>query len=220
MSRHYIISLILLLLTGIDSHSQKIATLEVDLSKTLGGLEVPVSVNLDDITFLADSSLSLLMVQGTKRTAVTFQIMQGDQRTLHWLVKPGEQKKLVYELVKGTKPKDQEVVAELNAQSLTVRSGEKNLLRYVHETLYPPAGVDTAYKRSGFIHPLWSPHGQELTRIQPPDHYHHYGIWNPWTHVLYKGDTIDFWNIAGRKGTVSPHCSFLTPNEKFQFFFG
>jgi len=58
------------------------------------------------------------------------------------------------------------------------------------------------YKRSGFIHPLWSPHGQVLTRIQPPDHYHHYGIWNPWTHVAFEGDTIDFWNINSRQGTV------------------
>jgi hypothetical protein len=51
------------------------------------------------------------------------------------------------------------------------------------------------------IHPLYTPHGQILTRIQPPDHYHHYGIWDPWTHILFKGDTIDRWNIAARKGT-------------------
>jgi hypothetical protein len=87
-------------------------------------------------------------------------------------------------------------------QYLTFQFKGKNLLRYVHALTYPPAGVDSAYARSGFIHPLWSPHGHELTRIQPPDHYHHYGLWNPWTHVLYKGDTIDFWNIGGKKGTV------------------
>ena len=76
------------------------------------------------------------------------------------------------------------------------------MLNYHYETVYPPAGSDTAYKRSAFIHPLWTPHGQELTRIQPPDHYHHYGIWNPWTYVLFEGDTIDFWNLKDRKGTV------------------
>jgi hypothetical protein len=85
---------------------------------------------------------------------------------------------------------------------LTIISGNKNLLRYYHKIVYPPAGIDTNYKRSGFIHPLWAPHGQELTRIQPPDHYHHYGIWNPWTHTLFENDTIDFWNIKGRTGTV------------------
>ena len=75
-------------------------------------------------------------------------------------------------------------------------------MRYWFKTVYPPTGVDSSFKRSAFIHPLWTPNGQELTRIQAPDHYHHYGIWNPWTHVLFEGDTVDFWNIRGKQGTV------------------
>ena len=75
-------------------------------------------------------------------------------------------------------------------------------MSYYHKTVYPPAGIDTNYKRSGFIHPLWTPHGQVLTNIQPKDHYHHYGIWNPWTHTLFEKDTVDFWNIKGKQGTV------------------
>ena len=86
--------------------------------------------------------------------------------------------------------------------SLTISSDNRNLLRYQYRTVYPPAGVDSAFKRSAFIHPLWTPNGQELTRIQPPDHYHHYGIWNPWTHVLFEGDTVDFWNLVKKQGTV------------------
>lgn len=72
---------------------------------------------------------------------------------------------------------------------LTISSGAMKLLTYQFKTVYPPKGIDTAYKRSGFIHPLYTPHGQVLTRIQPPDHYHHYGIWNPWTHTLFEKDT-------------------------------
>ena len=85
---------------------------------------------------------------------------------------------------------------------LTISSGNQQLLTYQFNTVYPPAGQDTNYKRSGFIHPLYTPHGQVLTRIQPPDHYHHYGIWNPWTLTVFEKDTIDFWNIKGRSGTV------------------
>ena len=85
---------------------------------------------------------------------------------------------------------------------LTISSGNTKLLTYQFNTVYPPAGQDSNYKRSGFIHPLYAPHGQVLTRIQPPDHYHHYGIWNPWTHTVFEKDTIDFWNIKGRTGTV------------------
>lgn len=88
------------------------------------------------------------------------------------------------------------------SDALHIRYKEKTLLTYQFKTMYPPAGQDTNYKRSGFIHPLNAPNGQPLTRVQPPDHYHHYGIWNPWTHTVFEKDTIDFWNIKGRKGTV------------------
>lgn len=86
--------------------------------------------------------------------------------------------------------------------ALTISAGNQPLLTYQFNTVYPPAAQDTNYKRSGFIHPVYTPHGQVLTRIQPPDHYHHYGIWNPWTHTVFEKDTIDFWNIKGRTGTV------------------
>lgn len=93
---------------------------------------------------------------------------------------------------------------ELNDKDgiVTFRADNKDLLCYQYKTVYPPAGQDTNYKRSGFIHPVYTPHGQVLTRIQPPDHYHHYGIWNPWTHTLFEQDTVDFWNLKQRQGTV------------------
>ncbi|MDX1941651.1 MAG: PmoA family protein [Saprospiraceae bacterium] len=78
----------------------------------------------------------------------------------------------------------------------------KPVLAYQYETVYPPADVDTAYKKSGFIHPLSTLNGHVLTQIQPKDHYHHYGIWNPWTHVLFEGDTLDFWNLYKKEATV------------------
>src|SRR5688500_1229936 len=77
----------------------------------------------------------------------------------------------------------QKVEMVKNNGSVTFRADNKNLLSYQYQTVYPPAGQDTNYKRSGFIHPVCTPDGQMLTRIQPPDHYHHYGIWNPWTHT-------------------------------------
>ena len=58
------------------------------------------------------------------------------------------------------------------------------------------------FSSSGFIHPLQSPAGEVLSRIQAPDHWHHYGIWNPWTHTEFEGDTIDFWNIGSGQGRV------------------
>lgn len=85
---------------------------------------------------------------------------------------------------------------------LDIRRDDMLLMRYQMETVYPPEGVDSIYARSGFIHPINTPNGQRLTQIQPKGHYHHYGLWNPWTHVLFEGDTLDFWNLKKGQGTV------------------
>jgi hypothetical protein len=58
------------------------------------------------------------------------------------------------------------------------------------------------YKRNGFIHPMFSPSGNILTRIDAPDHYHHVGIWNPWTKVKIGNHVTDFWNLNSNQGTV------------------
>jgi hypothetical protein len=195
--------------------AQKIATLEVDISKPLNSLQVPVYVNLDEITLLSDTVLQLVEVQGSKRIPIPFQIDNKGSRILYWAVNSDNDKlkKRVYELVKGTAIKNaNSIEAKIKEGELIIHSAGKNLLQYNFKTVYPPTGIDTAYKRSAFIHPLWTPKGNVLTRIQAPDHYHHYGIWNPWTHVLFEGDTVDFWNIRGRKGTVR-FSKFISVSE-------
>ena len=62
------------------AQAQTLAKLDVTIEKPLNGLAVPASVNLDEITFLPDSALTLVKVQGNKRTAVPFQIKQGEKR--------------------------------------------------------------------------------------------------------------------------------------------
>ncbi len=182
--------------------AQTIAGFKITLPKATNGIAIPASVNLDALTFLADSSLSLFEVNGNKRIEVAYQIKQEGHRTMYWSVQPADKKEINYQLVNTAPHVFSKIEAAKNDSSLTFRSGNRNLLRYYYQTVYPPKGIDTNFKRSGFIHPLWTPHGQELTRIQAPDHYHHYGIWNPWTHVLFEKDTVDFWNLKDHKGTV------------------
>jgi len=114
-----------------------------------------------------------------------------------------------------TKPTRSGVQIKIDS-ALTISYLSKTLLTYQFKTIYPPKGIDTNYKRSGFIHPLYTPHGQVLTRIQPPDHYHHYGIWNPWTHTFFEGDTVDFWNIKGHQGTVR-FAKFTSQKNKSKY---
>jgi len=201
MKRIYFI--LLFVFATLSLHSQRIL-MDVDLPQSSGGIDIPVSFNFKKWPFAPGTSLVLYERLGSEKIETPFQITQGDQYSLYWLIKPGEkeQTKRKYELTTGVPTDLKTIVADRNDQSLTIHAGNKNFLRYHHAVVYPPVGVDTVYRRSGFIHPLWSPHGQELTRINPPDHYHHYGIWNPWTQVLFKNDTIDFWNLGGKKGTV------------------
>lgn len=80
--------------------------------------------------------------------------------------------------------------------------GEKMVLQYNYGPASLPPQVDRAYSRSGYIHPLLTPSGKRLTRIQPPDHLHHYGIWNAWTRTLFQEKTVDFWNLGQKTGRV------------------
>ena len=85
---------------------------------------------------------------------------------------------------------------------LLIKFGDQILWGYQYGVMYPPVGIDSSYGRSGFVHPIHTLSGHRLTRIQPDDHYHHYGLWNPWTRVLIESDTIDFWNLKRKQGTV------------------
>ena len=197
------LALLFLSASAAAAHSQAVATLEVKIDRDAAGLAIPVQVSLDPITHLPDSALELVEVEDNKRTPVSFHVEGGPGRKLSWLVSDNR-KTRKYELIRNVNVKAEipYMRAVKEAGTLTLKAGDRNLLRYRTEAVYPPEGIDTVFKRSAFIHPLWAPHGQELTRIQPPDHYHHYGLWNPWTHVLYEGDTVDFWNLNARQGTV------------------
>lgn len=189
---------------AIIGSAQTVARFEVNLPRSTNDLDVPVSVSLKDIASLPDaSSLSLVRMEAGKEVSYAFQINK-ENKTLTWLVKANKAEKTVFQLIKVKAGANQPNGITLTDKdgAFIISAGNKDLLSYVHKTVYPPAGVDSIFQRSGFIHPLWTPHGQVLTRIQPPDHHHHYGIWNPWTHVLFEGDTVDFWNLGSKQGTV------------------
>lgn len=215
MIRKSAFHVLILLASAAQLSGQTIATIEVDLSRRTAGIGVPVRINLDEITTLHDSTITLFEISGAKRTPVSHQLENKSTRILYWIIPPAktETKKKVFELVKRSSVSSPaEISCRKNNGTLTIQAGEKKLLQYNYKTVYPPPGVDTSFKRSGFIHPLWSPNGQELTRISPPDHYHHYGLWNPWTKVLFESDTVDFWNLAAKQGTVR-FANFVSISE-------
>ena len=87
-------------------------------------------------------------------------------------------------------------------KTLDYKIGDKLLFSYNYTTVYPAPGVDSVYKRSGFIHPLKTLGGEVMTNCSPADHYHHFGLWYAWTKTTFEGNEIDFWNLHKKQGTV------------------
>lgn len=184
------------------SFSQVIANLTVhDVKNQIG---IPINVDLDNLTYLPDSLINLVMVDHGRKISVPFQIEHGQSRKIWWMVrKEGNSRDLKFELLKSEKTQYVPVVNyKVDDGKFVITEYGKDVLQYNFKTVYPPEGVDSVFKRSGFIHPLWSPDGTVLTRINPWDHRHHFGIWDPWTHVRFRGKNVDFWNLGQKLGTV------------------
>lgn len=189
-----------------STYAQLIARIAVE-SGAYQRTNIPVSVELDPYTVLPAGQLQLQEVQGTQRKQVPFQVEAGKQRRL-WFVLDGKNKagsRRTYELVQVTaalQHTGMRMTAVDNAGTLVLQENDQRLLQYNYATVEPPAGVDSVYRRSGFIHPLWAPDGTVLTNMHPKDHWHHVGIWNPWTHTEFEGKETDFWNLQKKEGTV------------------
>ena len=197
----------LVVATCISCPAQRIlATFTTPMEALSENFQIPVSIALTPITDLTDSLLTITEVTADgKQTAIPSQIDADRRRHLNWTISPRPEKTpRTFRLIEKKSPPDtvSGPIISRNENELTISSGTRQLIQYNYKTVYPPEGIDSVFRRSAFIHPLWAPHGQILTRIQPPDHYHHYGIWNPWTHILFEGDTLDLWNLDRKHGTV------------------
>ena len=72
------------------------------------------------------------------------------------------------------------------------------------ETGFPSDRPDLTpiFHRGGYIHPVLSPGGKQITDDYPSNHKHHHGIWFAWTHTEFEGRAPDFWNMGDGKGFV------------------
>ncbi|MCP4976669.1 MAG: hypothetical protein GY931_10945 [Maribacter sp.] len=160
--------------------------------------EYPVSMDLIEFEdWLQSKDIGLYQNTESGLESVPFQINENKLRFLHKGMTNG------YIIKKGDIDKSKvEVSAQKEEGNLVMSIQEKPRLIYRYGISYPPKGIDTIYRKSGYIHPILSPKGDTLSRIQPPDHFHHYGMWGPWTHTRIKGEQVDFWNLGDGKGTV------------------
>lgn len=173
-------------------------------------IDVPITADLTGVPLhLVSGAPQLFEVTDGRNAPVPSQIVSGAPDRLAWILSgttaSGASRR--FELrsagAAGAAPASPAQVNVVDdGDNLRITVAGKPVLAYRYTPMPVPEGVREIFSSSGFIHPIRSPQGEVLSRIQAPDHWHHYGIWNPWTHTEFEGDTVDFWNIGSRQGRV------------------
>ncbi len=180
-------------------------------------IDSPVSVTLDGLNYNTDNgNLVLYEITPTGEKEIPSQVETGHSARLWFMLKgisaKNSQRSFVLKLEEKAPQMQSKVSISQDHKDKSLLMNNKPILSYRYAVTYPPDSINPMYKRSGFIHPLYSPGGEVLSRIQAPDHYHHYGIWGPWTKTTIDGRAVDFWNLMAGQGTVQ-FAGFLSEAE-------
>ncbi len=199
---HHLIAVLLLLVFDLRAQEVKF-TLKVTESIAPGN---PISADITSFGLnVNDTSYQLVRIEKKEEIALASQISIGERVILNFTpdisLGAGQKNEFVLR-VSDTASKASSIGLKKDNEGIKLMVSGKPILNYQTAMTYPPEGVNPIYRKSGFIHPLWSPSGEVLTRIQAPDHYHHYGIWGPWTKTHINDRAVDFWNLASGEGSV------------------
>jgi hypothetical protein len=85
---------------------------------------------------------------------------------------------------------------------LRVTSGAEKIFDFRLTRELPEPGIKEAFKRAGYMHPVYSPAGHIVTDDYPSDHYHQHGIMFAWTKTEFEGRHPDFWNMGTGSASV------------------
>ena len=95
--------------------------------------------------------------------------------------------------------------AQWEGTAIKLAVGSKPAFYYQARPTEPPrADIKPSFKRGGYIHPVLTPSGAQVTDDYPRNHIHHHGIWFPWTKTKFEGREPDFWNMGQETGTIEP----------------
>lgn len=102
---------------------------------------------------------------------------------------------------------------------ILVKRGDKVILAYNKVPTEEAAEHEPFYTRSGYIHPVYSPSGKEVTGDYAEDHKHQHGLFFAWTKTSFEGRKPEFWNQKLEAGSVSYVRTLkrVSGREKCQF---
>jgi len=187
-----------------QTHAQELLIFQVDAG-AFDRIDCPVSLNISPSELnINNKDIQIIEYFNDSKKLIPSQL--DDENKQLWFILDGfTSKHRIREFAiirKNKKNKSPQIEILKKDGGLQFLFKDNPILNYQYEIILPPTGIDEKYKKSGFIHPVWSPGGEVLTRIQAPDHYHHYGIWGPWTRTHIGDRQVDFWNLGDGQGTV------------------
>lgn len=162
---------------------------ELDRSDAIVEFDLPPGVKGNRLATSGGDSTALQISRDGRATFIVHSLPRGQKRT--------------YTFKEGETPAFAEAKSEHSNVSVTVFG--KPVFTYRGEkTSFPENRPDLTpiYQRGGYIHPVLSPSGKQVTDDYARNHKHQHGIWFAWTHTEFEGRKPDFWNMGDRKGTV------------------
>lgn len=94
------------------------------------------------------------------------------------------------------------VVVRQDQTALRVSVSGKLVLVYNTAVVPAPNRKEAYYDRSGYIHPLYNPSGQQVTDDFAADHAHQHGLMFSWTNTTFEGRAVNFWDQKNQRGKV------------------
>ncbi len=192
------ISIVVVLLTAVCGVAFGDVRVEYDdASGAAGATGAPVSLKLDLPDALKDAASNgqLLLTESGAATPVPAQYEGG---RLWWMMPEGKPGKRVFALTAGSSREDAMTFRERDG-AFTCMDGAAPVLCYNFKTVPVPPGVAGKYAvaRSNYVHPIYGPDGEVLTKDFSKDHPHHRGLYWAWPEVMWKGEKRDLHALQG-----------------------
>jgi len=115
-------------------------------------------------------------------------------------LKAGKTKR--YQVERSSTSADIRVRVAADERLLRVTSGNERIFDFQLKPELPEPGIRDAFKRAGYMHPVYTPAGRIVTDDYPSDHPHQHGIMFAWTKTEFEGRHPDFWNMGSGTGSV------------------
>lgn len=94
---------------------------------------------------------------------------------------------------------------EQDEARILIKRGEKTILVYNKMPTEEAVQHEPFYSRTGYIHPVFSPSGKEVTGDFAEDHKHQHGLFFAWTKSKVGDQKAEFWNQKLKMGEVRYH---------------